>query len=326
MKTERSDCPESTRLGLLLADDQNAEEVDRIMMHLEDCEECQKQLAILFENSRSMVEDLVRSFPAPERTAGENRKDASWFQLKPRQRIGTFSILRKIGEGGMGEVFECRDDRLDRHVAVKRIRSVMLCPRLLEKLEAEARIHGRLEHPGIVALHDFGIEDGLPYLVMELVEGGSLKDALRARRPTPRQAAVIVKQIAEAVQAAHALGILHRDIKPGNILLKFAPESAAVAHSGSLSASPFDGLVKVDLDQNRVQSWHEDGCYPGEPIFVAAPDMVSEDDGVILSVVLDTRRSASFLLILDAPTFSELARAEAPHHIPFSFHGDYLTP
>ncbi len=245
MKTERSDCPESTRLDLLLAGDQDAEEVDRIMMHLEDCEECQKYLAVLFENSRSMVEDLVRSYPSVELKVSENRKSGSWLQLKPMQRIGTFSILRKIGEGGMGEVFECRDDRLDRRVAVKRIRSVMLCPRLLEKLETEARIHGRLEHPGIVALHDFGVEDGLPYLVMELVEGGSLKDALRLRRPTPKQAAVIVKQIAEAVQAAHTLGILHRDIKPGNILLKFAPESEAATHSGPMSASPYDGLVKV---------------------------------------------------------------------------------
>lgn len=88
----------------------------------------------------------------------------------------------------------------------------------------------------------------------------------------------------------------------------------------------FDSLVKVDLGENRTSSWREEGCYPGEPIFVPAPSMASEDDGVILSVVLDTRRGTSFLLILSATTFQELARAEAPHHIPFSFHGDYLGP
>jgi beta,beta-carotene 9',10'-dioxygenase len=86
----------------------------------------------------------------------------------------------------------------------------------------------------------------------------------------------------------------------------------------------FDSLVKVDLDQNYTESWHETGCFPGEPIFVAAPAAANEDDGVILSVVLDARRGASFLLILNAITFLELARAEAPHHIPFSFHGNYL--
>ncbi|HEY2252173.1 MAG TPA: carotenoid oxygenase family protein, partial [Planctomycetaceae bacterium] len=97
---------------------------------------------------------------------------------------------------------------------------------------------------------------------------------------------------------------------------------------GAGQASPgqfFDSLVKVDLSLGRSGSWHEAGCYPGEPIFVAAPGSVAEDEGVILSVVLDTRRGASFLLILDAATFTELARAEAPHHIPFSFHGNYLA-
>jgi beta,beta-carotene 9',10'-dioxygenase len=86
----------------------------------------------------------------------------------------------------------------------------------------------------------------------------------------------------------------------------------------------FDSLFKIDLEQHATASWHEAGCYPGEPIFVAVPGATTEDDGVILSVVLDTRRGASFLLVLNAATFSELARAEAPHHIPFSFHGQYF--
>ncbi|MBI1322499.1 protein kinase [bacterium] len=245
MLTERTECPESARLDALLADNQDAVEVDRIMMHLEDCEVCQNRLATLFEQSRSMAEQFVHPDSASEPKVDSDRKAGSWMQQLPRKRIGSFSILRKIGEGGMGEVFECRDDRLDRNVAVKRIRTVMLCPRLLEKLETEARIHGRLEHPGIVALHDFGVEEELPYLVMEYVEGGSLKDALRERRPSPRQAAIIVKQIAEAVQAAHTLGILHRDLKPGNILLKIGLEPAAGSHFVPVSASPFDGLVKV---------------------------------------------------------------------------------
>jgi beta,beta-carotene 9',10'-dioxygenase len=83
--------------------------------------------------------------------------------------------------------------------------------------------------------------------------------------------------------------------------------------------------VKLDLDRGTGSSWHEEGCYPGEPVFVAAPAAGNEDDGVILSVVLDARKAASFLLILDASTFGELGRADAPHHIPFLFHGDYLA-
>jgi beta,beta-carotene 9',10'-dioxygenase len=86
-----------------------------------------------------------------------------------------------------------------------------------------------------------------------------------------------------------------------------------------------DNLVKLDVEQGTTASWHEEGCYPGEPVFVSAPEAASEDDGVILSVVLDVRKATSFLLILDASLFTELARAEAPHHIPFGFHGDYLA-
>lgn len=96
--------------------------------------------------------------------------------------------------------------------------------------------------------------------------------------------------------------------------------------SGSDAPGDFlDNLVKLDLERCSASSWREEGCYPGEPVFVAAPEKVNEDDGVILSVVLDTRRDASFLLILDASTFEELARTELPHHIPFGFHGDYLA-
>jgi beta,beta-carotene 9',10'-dioxygenase len=86
-----------------------------------------------------------------------------------------------------------------------------------------------------------------------------------------------------------------------------------------------DSLVKLDLDRGAAMNWHEDGCYPGEPVFVETPGMANEDDGVILSVVLDARAATSYLLILDASTFRELARAEVPHHIPFGFHGNYMA-
>jgi len=86
----------------------------------------------------------------------------------------------------------------------------------------------------------------------------------------------------------------------------------------------FDRLVKVDAEDGRVVEWAEDGCYPGEPVFVPSPDATGEDDGVVLSVVLDSRTLRSFLLVLDARGFAELARAEAPHHVPFGFHGDYF--
>jgi carotenoid cleavage dioxygenase-like enzyme len=83
-------------------------------------------------------------------------------------------------------------------------------------------------------------------------------------------------------------------------------------------------LVKVDVRERRASVWLEDDCYPGEPVFVPAPGAKGEDDGVVLSVVLDARRGASFLLILAARSFEERARAEVPHHVPFGFHGQFV--
>jgi carotenoid cleavage dioxygenase-like enzyme len=85
-----------------------------------------------------------------------------------------------------------------------------------------------------------------------------------------------------------------------------------------------DRLVKVDVAAGTVSRWSEAGCFPGEPIFVREPGAEAEDAGVVLSVVLDSAAGRSFLLVLDAGSFEELARAEAPHHIPFGFHGQYL--
>jgi beta,beta-carotene 9',10'-dioxygenase len=84
-----------------------------------------------------------------------------------------------------------------------------------------------------------------------------------------------------------------------------------------------DRIVKADVVERRSDTWAEQGCFPGEPVFVAAPDADGEDEGVLLSVVLDGRKGNSFLLVLDAGSLDELARAEVPHHIPFGFHGQF---
>jgi beta,beta-carotene 9',10'-dioxygenase len=92
-----------------------------------------------------------------------------------------------------------------------------------------------------------------------------------------------------------------------------------------LEGNFIDELVKVDLRNRTSQLWYEDGCYPGEPVFVAVPGAAHEDQGLILAVVLDGVSGSSFLLVLDATSFTELGRAMLPHHIPFGFHGQYLT-
>jgi carotenoid cleavage dioxygenase-like enzyme len=95
---------------------------------------------------------------------------------------------------------------------------------------------------------------------------------------------------------------------------------------GDAATAWFDELIKIDTEHGSVQRWHEPGCYPGEPVFAADPSREEgdEDAGVLLSVVLDADRGASFLLVLDARTMVEVGRARAPHAITFGFHGDYF--
>ena len=86
-----------------------------------------------------------------------------------------------------------------------------------------------------------------------------------------------------------------------------------------------DSILKIDVETGDVARWYEAGLYPGEPVFVPHPLGHAEDEGVLLSVVLDIDRDRSFLLVLDAATLQERARAEAPHAIPFHFHGNYFA-
>jgi len=89
-------------------------------------------------------------------------------------------------------------------------------------------------------------------------------------------------------------------------------------------SSWLDQIVKVDVTDGTRFAWSAEGCYPGEPVFVREPGAEAEDGGVLLSVVLDAAAGRSFLVVLDARTLEELARADAPHHIPFGFHGQYF--
>lgn len=98
----------------------------------------------------------------------------------------------------------------------------------------------------------------------------------------------------------------------------------AWAGRSSAPANFLDGLVKIDFDQNQNRYWAESGCFPGEPLFVPAPGDGSEDAGVILSVVLDSKRQTSFLLCLNASSMEEMARMYLPHFVPFGFHGQFI--
>jgi serine/threonine protein kinase len=131
-----------------------------------------------------------------------------------------YEVQEMIGHGGMGAVFRVRQPKLDRTVALKVLpRSLAADPAFAERFHREARALAKLNHPNIVTVHDFGEQNGWYFLLMELVDGINLRQAMQSNRFTPEQALNIVPKICEALQFAHGEGVLHRDIKPENILL-----------------------------------------------------------------------------------------------------------
>jgi len=155
------------------------------------------------------------------------------------RRLGQFEIRRLLGKGGMGEVFEGFDVELQRRVAVK-----LLAPTLaqdgdfVEAFLAEARLAARLDHPNVCRVHHLGRDDdgATPYIVMEFVEGQTVGQLLKRRGALPAvEALAIVRQTAEALKAARAAGVLHRDVKPSNLM---------VADDGTVKVTDF-GLARL---------------------------------------------------------------------------------
>jgi eukaryotic-like serine/threonine-protein kinase len=141
-------------------------------------------------------------------------------RLTAGARVGPYEVLAPLGAGGMGEVYRARDTRLGREVALKIISDGAVLDReRLQRFEQEARLAGSLNHPNLVVVHDVGSDGGAPFLVTELLEGESLRHRLSRGRLPLRTAVELGVQLAEGLAAAHARGIVHRDVKPENVFL-----------------------------------------------------------------------------------------------------------
>ncbi len=135
-------------------------------------------------------------------------------------KLGPYEIQSPLGAGGMGEVYRARDTRLERDVAVKVLSpKVSSDPGSRQRLEREAKAVSKLSHPHICTLHDIGHQDGVDFLVMELVEGETLDQRLTKGPLPPEQTIRTAAQIADALAKAHKLGVIHRDLKPSNVML-----------------------------------------------------------------------------------------------------------
>lgn len=140
--------------------------------------------------------------------------------LSPGDQLGQYEIVGPLGSGGMGDVYRARDNRLRREVALKMMADAAVNDvDSLARFDRETHAVAALNHPNILAIHDSGTHNGVPYAVTELLEGETLADRLRTGPLAAPRATEIACQIAEGLAAAHAKGVIHRDIKPENIFL-----------------------------------------------------------------------------------------------------------
>ncbi|GHA06232.1 protein kinase [Streptomyces purpurascens] len=183
---------------------------------------------------------------------------------------GRYRLIAKLGHGGMGTVWRAKDETVDREVAVKEPRVPDHLPEreranAFERMRREARAAARLDHPAVVDVHDVAVVDDQPWIVMELVRGRSLGDALQEGTLSAREAARIGLEVLGALEAAHAAGILHRDVKPDNVLL---------GRYDRVVLTDF-GIAQIEGETNLTDT----GGFVGSPEYIAPERVLGQRPG-----------------------------------------------
>ncbi|WP_344098119.1 serine/threonine-protein kinase, partial [Streptomyces stramineus] len=217
--------------------------------------------------------------PAPHVAQGANGMNGTYAptQYAATQDPGTgrlvggrYRLVSRLGHGGMGTVWKARDEVVDRDVAIKEPRVPDHVPEhqrqtVYQRMQREARAAARIDHPSVVTVHDVVVEDGRPWIVMELVRGHSLGDRLAEGTLDPREAARIGLAVLGALSAAHAAGVLHRDVKPDNVLLG-GDERVVLTDFG---------IARIEGEQGLTET----GAFVGSPEYVAPERVLGRRPG-----------------------------------------------
>ena len=176
------------------------------------------------------------------------------------ETFGAYRIIEPLGRGGMASVYKVYEAALDRYVALKVLPGEFLHDETFaERFKREAKVVARLEHPNIIPIHAFGIERGIPWMAMRLISGGALSSLLRGGRLTHERIITILRGAADALDYAHGKGVVHRDVKPQNILLdeaervyladfgiaKMVEGSGALTQTGMITGTPQDRAIRA---------------------------------------------------------------------------------
>src|SRR5262249_8782235 len=193
-------------------------------------------------------------------------------RVGPVVAIGRYRILRELGTGGMGTVYEAEQDNPRRSVALKVIRNGLANPGLVKRCTHEAQILGRLQHPGIAQIHEAGLtEEGPPYFAMELIRGKALDRYARSHSLDVNARLALLAKICDAVQHAHDKGVIHRALKPGNIL---------VDETGQPKVLDFGVARATDADLRTTTARTEIGELIGTLSYMS-PEQIAADPALI---------------------------------------------
>jgi len=230
------------------------------------------------------------------RSAGRN----SLFSLIGSQ-IGDYSIEAEVGRGGMGVVYRARQSSLQRTVALKMIPNAALASSIdLQRLRAEALAAARLRHPNIVPVYEVGEQDGQPWFSMQYIPGSTLSERLQRGPMPPREAVSLLIPVVEAIGAAHRAGVLHRDLKPGNIL---------IAEDGTPFVTDFGLAKRVSADDQAsagaagLHSLTQSGAILGTPAWMSPEQAGGQTDAIGVAADVYSLGAILFAMLTGRPPF-----------------------